>query len=296
MVSKAEKSEHKKQEWDCCENPNVQEYRGILVCTNCGIVHGQVLEGAPRRAFTAEEIQDRRQTEPVYGVSGSRTVIPKFDKDVSIDKKQKYYRLSKIQRSTTSTFERNMSIAQPKLLSYAAALGLPKSVTEEALRIYREVVNKKLTMGRSINNLVAGSIYAAIRLNDLPRTVEEISMVTQIPEKSITKAYRLIVSNLELLLTSTSIVKYISRFGDELELSTPVQIQASELINKAKENGLQTIGKDPKGLAAAALYIAARESGEPKSQSLIAKVCGVSEVTLRNRAKEIKKFAEKGRK
>ncbi|MHA1309906.1 MAG: transcription initiation factor IIB [Candidatus Helarchaeota archaeon] len=292
MSNELEKTSKKKKEWDCCDNPNVQEYRGILVCTNCGMVHGQVFEGIPRRAFTTEEIQARRQTEPVYNISGSRTVIPRFDKNVSANKKQKYYRLSKIQRSTTSTFERNMSIAQPKLLGFAAALGLPPSIREEALRIYREVVNKKLTMGRSINNLVAGSIYAAIRLNNLPRTVEEISLATQIPEKSITKAYRLIVSTLKIPMPSTSIVQFITRFGNELGLPTPVQIAANKLINKAKENGLQIIGKDPKGLAAAALYITSKESGISKSQSIISKVCEISEVTLRNRAKEIKKYAE----
>lgn len=295
MTSDSEQKDKKDEEkdWDCCDNPDVQPYRGIYVCRNCGIVHGQVLSDAPRRAFTAEEIEDRRQTEPVYGVSGSRTVIPKFYKDTSPRKKQKYYRLAKIQRSTTSTFERNLSIAQPKLLGWASALGLPRSVTEEALRIYKEVVNKKLTMGRSINNLVAGSIYAAIRTNDLPRTVEEIEEVTQIPEKTITKAYRLIVSNLKILLTSTPVVQFISRFGEELGLSPPVQITANELIQQAKENGLQTIGKDPKGLAAATLYIAAKKANESKSQSLIAKICGVSEVTLRNRAKEIKKYINK---
>jgi transcription initiation factor TFIIB len=297
LSSRSEPSgEEKKEEWDCCDNPDVQPYRGIYVCRNCGIVHGQVFSDMPKRAFTAEEIQDRRQTEPVYGVSGSRTVIPRFGSDVPADKKQKYYRLAKIQRSTTSTFERNLSIAQPKLLGYASNLGLPRSITEEALRIYKEVVNKKLTMGRSINNLVAGSIYAAIRLNDLPRTVDEIAEVTQISEKTITKAYRLIVSNLKILLTSTPVIQFVSRFGEELELSPQVQIRANELINKAKENGLRTMGKDPKGLAAAALYVAAKELGEPKSQSLIAKVCSVSEVTLRNRAKDVKKFAKKGEK
>ena len=147
-------------------------------------------------------------------------------------------------------------------------------------------------MGRSIDNLVAGSIYAAVRKHDLPRTVEELAAVTQIPEKSITKAYRLIISNLKILLTSTSVVQFISRFGEELDLSPQVQIGANELIKDAQENGLQVIGKDPKGLAAAALYIAAREKGESKSQSLIAKICNVSEVTLRNRAKEIKKYLD----
>ena len=288
----SEKDTNEEGEWDCCDKPDVQPYRGILVCRNCGIVHGQVFVDTPRRAFTAQEILSRRQTEPVYGTSGSRTVIPKFDKNLSVKQKKIYYRLSKIQRSTTSTYERNMSIAQPKLLGYASNLGLPRSITEEALRIYKEIVNKKLTMGRSIDNLVAGSIYAAIRKNDLPRTIEEISDVTQIPEKSITKAYRLIVSNLKILLTSTPVVQYVIRFGQELNLSTPIQISANKLIEIARKNGYQTIGKDPKGLAAAALYISAKNAGDPRSQSLIAKICKVSEVTLRNRAKDIKKYSE----
>ncbi len=276
----------------CCDNPDIQPWRGYYVCKNCGVVFDQVFEEAPRRAFTPQEIEQRRQTEPVYGTHGSRTVISKFDKDVSAELKQKFRRLSKIHRSTTSTFERNMSIAQPKLLGYAAALGLPKTITDEALRIYEKVVTKKLTMGRSINNLIAGSIYAAIRLNDIPRTVEEISEVTQINEKLITKAYRLILSELNLAPKSTSISRFISRYGEDLGLSAAVQVRANQMIEKAKANGMQTLGKDPKGLAAAALYLAAKEANTPKSQAMISNVCKISEVTLRNRAKEIKKFLE----
>jgi len=48
------------------------------------------------------------------------------------------------------------------------------------------------------------------------------------------------------------------------------------------------MGKDPKGLAAAALYIAAKPTAERKTQTEISEIARVTEVTLRTRAKQIK--------
>ncbi len=287
--------------WDCCDNPDVRPYRGIYVCRNCGVVHGPVIIDAPRRAFTQQEIESRRRSEPVFTDFGPRTVVPKSGIDMSgtslsPKQKQKYWRLSKIQRSVTTTFERNLSIAQPKLLNQASMLGLPRTVTEEALRIYKKAVRAKLTMGRSIDSLVAASIYAAIKIHGLPRTLNELSKVTQIPVKTIAKSYRLLAQYIEES-TPKELgdlkTKYIVRFGQDLKLSPAVQKRAIELLKLAEEGGMVLTGKNPKGLASAALYLAAKELGEPRSQFEISKISSISEVTLRNRAKNIKQIVEK---
>ncbi|MFX1295128.1 MAG: transcription initiation factor IIB family protein [Promethearchaeota archaeon] len=287
--------------WDCCDNPDVRPYRGIYVCRTCGVVHGPVIIDAPRRAFTQQEIESRRRSEPVFTDFGPRTVVPKSGIDtsgasLSPKQKQKYWRLSKIQRSVTTTFERNLSIAQPKLLNQASTLGLPRTVTEEALRIYKKAVRVKLTMGRSIDSLVAASIYAAIKIHGLPRTLNEISKITQIPVKIIAKSYRLLVQFIDESTPKELAdlkIQYIVRFGQELKLTPMAQKRAIELLQLAQKGGMLLTGKNPKGLAAASLYLAAKELGEPRSQFEISKIASISEVTLRNRAKNIKKTVEK---
>ncbi len=296
-----EKNQEKNPEgdiWDCCDQPDVRPYRGIYVCRTCGVVHGPVIVDAPRRAFTQQEIEERRSSEPVFTDFGPRTIVPKTGVDIggtslSPKQKQKYWRLSKIQRSVTTTFERNLSIAQPKLLNEASTLGLPRSVTEEALRLYKKAVRAKLTMGRSIDSLVAASLYAAVKIHGLPRTLNEISKITQIPVKNIAKSYRLLAQYItESTPKAVSNIKtqYIVRFAEDLKLTPAVQRRAIELLSLAEKSGMVLTGKNPKGLASASLYIAAKELGEPRSQFEISKTSAVSEVTLRNRAKQIRKL------
>jgi len=288
--------EKKKDDFDCCKNPEVLPYRGLFVCRNCGSVNGPVFADAPKRAFTEDEIANRRQTEPVYRSIGPRTVISRLSTDISGNPlsgktKSLYWRLSKIQRSVTSTYERNLSVAQPKLFSLSSNLGLPQTVIEEALRIYSKAVKLKLTMGRSIQNLVAASLFVSAKMHDIPKSLEEIAQTAQITVKSLSKAYRLLLKKLKITIKSTTPKKFISKFASELTLSHMVQMRALELLELAGQY-MSIAGKDPKGLAAAALYIAGKELGESKSQADLSKVAHISEVTLRNRAKNIKSALE----
>jgi transcription initiation factor TFIIB len=55
---------------------------------------------------------------------------------------------------------------------------------------------------------------------------------------------------------------------------------------RARTEGI-TSGKDPTCIAAAALYIASIMEGERRTQREIGEVAGVTEVTVRNRYKEL---------
>ena len=79
---------------------------------------------------------------------------------------------------------------------------------------------------------------------------------------------------------------YIPRFASRLGLSSKVEVKSIEIINQAKDLGL-TSGKDPASVAAATLYGTSMLFGERKTQTEIAKTLGVTEVTIRNRFKEL---------
>ena len=167
------------KEEDCCDSPKIAEEDGFFVCLNCGFVHSRVLDDSPRRAFSAEEIKARTRSERVYSTIGPRTVI-RGSRDargslLSPKYKSKFNRLAKIHRSLTTSYERNLWIALPNLQRLQKRLAIPDTVAEDALRIYTRAVKKKLTMGRSIDTLLSASIFCALRVHGIPRTIEEIT-------------------------------------------------------------------------------------------------------------------------
>ncbi len=286
------------EEEPCCDNPDLMiSDDGIRVCRNCGLTFGQEMVSHERRAYTAEEVRARRRTEPRWRCFGPRTVISRVKSDAKgrqlpAKKQALFARLSKIQGSLINSIERNYWEAKPKLHALANKLVIPDFIVETAWKIYSEVAQQKLTMGRSIEAFVCASLYASIRIHDFPRLLEELTEVAIIPLRSVHRSLGLIVRNvlpvLNLKYRPINPEPLVFRFGNELNLSIAVQKSAAQLLMDASKNGLKRMGKDPKGLAAAALYMAAKGTKERKTQTQIAEVARVTEVTLRTRAKQIK--------
>jgi len=282
---------------ECCENPSVEERDGNKVCLNCGIIFERSFVGNERRAYTIEEIQNRRRTEPRWRDFGPRTMLPttKTDsKGKSIGPKEQalFSRLSKIQNSLISSIERNFWEAKPKLKMLTSKLNIPEYISETAWKIYSIVAKKKLTMGRSINGFIAGSLYAAIRVHDFPRLLDEVCEASLTPRRTVHKSLAMIIREvlpqLGLRYQPITAESLVFRFGNELDLPMNIQKCAIDMLKQASKNGLKRTGKDPKGLAAACIYIAAKDGSIRKTQSLVADVAKITEVTLRSRAKQIK--------
>ncbi len=284
----------------CCDAPKISQDEGYHVCTNCGSVISRILDDSPRRAFTAEEIQKRKSNERVYSPIGPRTII-RGNRDargtlLSPKYKSKFNRLAKIQRSLTTSYERNLWIALPNLQRLQKRLGISDTVAEDALRIYTQTVKEKLTMGRSIDTLLSASIFCALRVHGIPRTIEEITKVAQIAKKKVIRSYRLIylqiLPKLNLKVQHFTPDRYVDKFNDELKLSMQCRNIAVKIIKDATANGFNTAGKDPKGIAAAALYVGSKICNENRTQKEIATLSQVTEVTLRMRVKDLQKFAK----
>ncbi|MHA1341293.1 MAG: transcription initiation factor IIB [Promethearchaeota archaeon] len=286
------------KDFKCCDNPDLGVSEdGLKVCRNCGLTFGYAYVSQERRAYTADEVKQRRRTEPRWRSYGPRTVISTVKTDakgrqLAAKKQALFARLSKIQGSLINSIERNYWEAKPKLHALATKLNIPDYIVETAWKIYSEVAQQKLTMGRSIEAFVCASLYASIRIHDFPRLLEELTEVAMVPLRSVHRSLglivRLVLPVLEMKYKPISPEPLIYRFGNELSLSIKVQKQAAELLKQASKTGLKKMGKDPKGLAAAALYMAAKSTPERKTQTQIATIARVTEVTLRTRAKQIK--------
>ncbi|MCX6663207.1 MAG: transcription initiation factor IIB [Euryarchaeota archaeon] len=275
--------------------------RAELVCGSCGLVLDEdIIDHGPEwRAFDSEQREKRARTGApmTYTIhdKGLSTVIgwknrDSYGKAIPTRNRAQLYRLRKWQRRTriSNATERNIAIALSELDRMASSLGLPRTVRETAAMIYRKAALKKLVRGRSIEGVTTAALYAACRQCHVPRTLDEISNIAHISRKEIGRTYRYVSRELRLKLLPTSPEDYISRFCSELKLSGDVRAKTVEILREAAHREL-TSGRGPTGMAAASLYIASVLCGERRTQREVADVAGVTEVTIRNRYKELTK-------
>jgi transcription initiation factor TFIIB len=176
--------------------------------------------------------------------------------------------------------------AQEEIERLSALLSIPEKTRESSLAIYREAWENDLIHGRSIEKILAASIYMACRKDNVPRTLDELENATKVGRKDIIKTSKLLASRLDMRLTPSSPLEYVSRFCAKLNLKRPVEERAREIVNRALEKHI-TSGRGPTGIAASAIYIAAILCGDRKTQKDVSEATGVTEVTLRVRYKEL---------
>ncbi len=274
--------------------------RGELVCNSCGLViEENVTDTGPEwRAFDSDQRTSRARTgAPIKYTKPNRGLVTEIDlynkdiRGVRIPSKRQaqLYRMRKWHKraSIASSSERNYLIALPELNRVASYLGLPENIRESAALLYRKCVQNNLIRGRPIETVVQAVIYAACREAGMPRTLDEISNISGLPKKEIGRAYRVISHELGLKIPLTDPISYVPRYVNALKLSGEAQEKSIDLLKEAMRKGLVS-GRSPTGVSAAAVYIAGALAGERRTQKEVADVAGVTEVTIRNRYRELK--------
>ncbi len=287
---------------ECGSKKLIRDYeKGELICANCGLIISENLSdfGPEWRAFDSEQRNKRaRGGAPLTYMKPNKglvTEIDQYNRDIrgskiNPKKQAQMYRIRKWHKrvSVSTSMERNLTIALAELDRVASSLGLPENLKESAALLYRKAVKEELIRGRLIESVVAAVIYAICRMNGIPRTLDEISKISGIEKKEIGRAYRFIKSELKISVPLPDPSEYIPKFASALKLGTEIQEEAIKLIKKAMKKGLIS-GRGPTGVAAAALYIACAIHGIKRTQKEVADVAGVTEVTIRNRYRELKK-------
>ena len=197
---------------------------------------------------------------------------------------RKWHRRSIFSQSQT----RNLSIALSDMDRLASQLGIPHDIKETSSKVYRKALMKKLVRGRSIESMVAASLYISCRAHKVPRRLDEICEVAGIERSKLGQAVRHIIRYTDIKLPIPSATNLLPRISSDAGIGGKTVQEAARIISKAQEIGL-TAGKDPGGIAAAALYIAGILTDERHTQREIADAASVTEVTVRNRYKEMVK-------
>jgi transcription initiation factor TFIIB len=272
---------------------------GETVCVDCGLVveEDEIDRGPEWRAFDSKEKDEKSRvgapTTNMMHDKGLSTNIGWQDKDaygrqLSNRQRQKMQRLRTWNERfrTRDSKERNLKQALGEIDRMASALGLPENVRETASVIYRRALSEDLLPGRSIEGVATAAVYAAARQAGVPRSLDEVEMVSRVDKMELTRTYRYVVRELGLEIKPADPESYVPRFASDLDLSDESERRARELLVNARETGILS-GKSPVGLAAAAVYAAALLTNEKVTQSEVSDVANISEVTIRNRYKEL---------
>jgi len=275
---------------------------GEIICRNCGMVMlDNVQETRPEwRSFTTDEANNTRSrtgmpTSLARHDKGLATIIGRTNKDASGHKIDAAMRTTMERLRTwdfrtqayTST-DRNLRQAFSELDRLKDKLGLPDSVIEKTAYIYRKVQERGLVRGRTISSVLAAAAYIACREMGMSRTLDDIAHLNNIKHKELARTFRLLVLELDLKVPMIDPMKCVVKVANKAKLSEKTKRQAMNIMHDIVKSGVSA-GKDPMGLAGSVIYMSSINTGETITQMDIADAAGVTEVTIRNRYKDIKK-------
>ena len=272
---------------------------GESFCGKCGFVVTEKAEesGPEWRSFASEGENKSRAGAPsslAMHDMGLSTVINPVNRDAT-GKPLAASMKSTIERLRTwdsrsqvhEPEDRNFRQAFNELDRLKDKLAVGDAVVEKAAYIYRKALEKGLVRGRSISALIASALYAACRDTETPRTLKDIGQASNIKRKDIARCYRLLLRELDIKMPVADPIKCIARIASKAGLPEKTKRRATRILHSAEEKKISA-GKDPMGLAAAALYVACVHNGDNKTQRDVAGAAGVTEVTIRNRYKGLK--------
>ena len=275
---------------------------GEVFCGKCGfVIDEKISDNGSERIFSDSAVSKSRtgdRTSLTRHDNGLSSIINPINKDasgkpLSSSMKSSLSQLRKLDnRSTThNSIDKNLKQALSELLKMKEKLSLSDNVSEKAAYIYRKVLERKLVRGRSITAMIASSLYAACRQTETPRTLKEVSSTINVTKKELSGCYRLIVKELDLKMPIIDSVSCIGKIGSITKLSEKTKRYAMNILKQAEKERILS-GKEPMGLAASALYLASLVTEEHITQKTMAEASGVTEVTIRNRCKNLKKFID----
>ena len=278
----------------CDQNTVITDFEtGEIYCGNCGIVLSERMEdlSSEWRVFgdnNENKVRIGTATSLAKHDQGLNTIINSINKDASgkslspkMRRNLNQLRMLDRQSQTRASIDRNFIKAFTKLNGLKHKLVLSNEIIEEAAYIYRKAVERRLVRGRSISAMIAASLYAACRNSKTPRTLKDVAEASNIEKKEIAFCYRLIFNELELKMPVVNSIQCIARISSRLEITEKTKRQAIKILRQAQEIEFSA-GKDPMGLAAAALYLSCMKNGEERTQQEFENAANITKVTIRN--------------
>jgi transcription initiation factor TFIIB len=284
----------------CSKKQIVTDYStGEIFCASCGLVIDEKTNHSGYESSFDDEQKNTRRTGAPITLSrndfGLSTVINSENIDVhgksipfAFSSTVKRIRIQDAKSRLAKHSDTSFNVAFDFLERLQDKLGVSNSVKETAAYIYRKALERKITSGRPIYSVASASMYIACRNTRTLRNLSDISTAANIKRTSIAQSYRAIVKQLDLKMSLVNQSDFILKISNNLKISAGTKNLAIEILKKATELDMMA-GRDPVGMASAAIYYSNVIRHDGFSQIQIANASGITAVTIRNRFHELKK-------
>ena len=253
------------------------------VCESCGlIVSTDRLDRGPEwRSFEDDDRNPARCGAPLTRSRHDRGLSTEIGRS-GRGKSRKWSRLRRQHRRTQirSKRERNQVYGFTEIRRLMGALSLPDRIRDQACSLFESAQNEDLLRGRSIEGFASAAVYAACRVAGVSRTISEVVDAAKATADEHRAAYDALNRELGLPVAAAAPTEFVARFTSELDLGQAVRRRARDHAERAVESG-HANGRNPGGVAAGAVYLAAREEGAGVTQAEAADIADVTAVTVR---------------
>lgn len=265
---------------------------GEVICSRCGMVIDRIESPALQdwRAFSVDEFYRKSRV-------GSPTSLARYNKGfvttIGSSKANglNFDRIRVWDFRIQAANDRSLKQALPELEHLKDSLGLPDAIVEKSAYFYRKASRAGMIKGRTVSSVLAACVYLACRELENPRTLSEIAATSNVPRKKISRDYRTLVKVFDPKIPTVDHARCITRIANKVGVSEKTKRAAIKIMRDIVAMQISA-GKGPMGIAATVLYIACMQAGEVRTQKELSIAAGVTEVTIRNRYSELKKYLQ----
>ena len=176
-------------------------------------------------------------------------------------------------------------------------LNVSQVTKDETIRIYRMAIDEDLIRGGTIKGFAAAALGVALKIQKSPKSLKDVIAKSEEPASMVRKDYRALIfmltetekRPLHMRPSARSPVEYLSKLASSSGASQRSALIARDILDYAKAAGI-TGGKDPAGLAVAAMYLGVKHNNEQVTQDKLAYAGNITSVTLRSRATEMERL------
>jgi transcription initiation factor TFIIB len=270
-----------------CHSANIIVENSTYICSNCNAMQGRYIDqSAEWRTFSGTE--NAKQKDPSRCGMPINDLLPEGSMStfVGMSSNSKNYRdlsrISKYQMWNAMPYkERSLYHAIDQLTVKAVNNGISQSIIDDAKVLYKKLTDSCISRGENRCGLLASSIYVACKNNKVPRSAKEIAAMFGIDSNIITRNCKKFQELMHMRLCSSSPSDFVMRFCSHLKIPSDIQSACLNMVSTIHEHDMMRGSSPPSIVAGCITFLLHHmETNANISKKEVAKVCGVSEVTI----------------
>jgi len=288
----------------CCDNTeNHLLSEGMIICKTCNNIISNIIDTAEWRFYGANDSKSSDPTRcgmPVNQLlpesSVGSFISTRGSRNKSMNKVRKYQQWGGMPYS-----ERTLLKVFQEISRVCNEAGIPEMIIKEAHVLYKIVSTTKITRGSNRKGVIAACVYFSCKINNVPRSTNEVASIFSISGTTITKGCKKFQEIMQLNkvdinrihnTNTITIDDFIDRFCSKLDMNNE-DIRNIKHISYLSQVYNLINDNTPPSMAAGCIYLYIKEIGYDIHKKTISDVCKISEVTINKCYKKLENYKDK---